>query len=113
MNNQEISEITLRAKETYSSTLKENLVLITDAYKEDRLKSQGCLVCYYIHGERFGGAAMTHSKCSMCNKSLTFGTTCVDEVCSDCAALFGLCKICGGDIDMKQRKKGWVPHEKI
>lgn len=74
-----------------------------DIYKELRVIAQECQRCYYI--TKVGGASMTTVLCGICEKEMMFGSTCTDTVCLDCAKKHRLCKHCGGDIDMKTRRK--------
>lgn len=80
----------------------------TDPEKAKRIASQQCAFCYYASG-RIGGAAMTSVQCGLCDKDLLFGNTCVDVLCPECAKTSSLCKHCGSDIDMKERRKRVLP----
>ena len=64
-----------------------------------------CKYCSYIKTTRIGGSAMTESECGLCEKMMVFSSTVVDRLCRDCAERNLLCKHCGGDIDMKIRRK--------
>jgi len=83
--------------------------LEADPDKKKRLQAQECKSCFYVLG-KLGCAAMTSRECSCCGKDMMFGSTCTDALCLDCAKKHGLCKHCGGDIDMKQRRK-WPEQE--
>jgi hypothetical protein len=74
-----------------------------DPNKEKRLAVAECIVCH--GGSRIGGAACTSRQCGLCSLTIHSGNTCVDVLCMDCAKANGLCKHCGGDIDMKDRRK--------
>ncbi len=86
-------ESTLEAAEKYRS----------DPNREKRKEMAECLVC--SEARRIGGCAMTTAICGICGKELLFGNTCVDVLCLDCAKANQLCKHCGGDIDLKDRRK--------
>lgn len=77
--------------------------MVNDVTCDQRRDAQECPVCFY--SQKIGGASMTESKCSMCGKELIFGNTNTDELCIGCATVHGLCKHCGGDIELKQRRK--------
>ncbi len=74
-----------------------------DTSKQKRIDAQECQRCFYVG--KMGGCAMTSSPCGLCEKDMMFGSTCVDRLCIECAVEHRLCKHCGGDIDMKQRRK--------
>lgn len=78
-----------------------------DANRSQRLKAQECIICY--GGSRIGGAACTRWTCAFCGKSGFGGNTNVDVLCIDCAKAAGLCKHCGADIDLKNRRKRTWP----
>lgn len=78
-------------------------LLIDDPKKVERNKKQECVVCFYL--PRFGGASMTTTECAICSKEMSFGSTAVDIICYDCANKNNLCKCCGADIDLKNRRK--------
>lgn len=64
-----------------------------------------CKYCTFIRPDRIGGAAMTEASCGLCQKPLMFGSTCTDRLCPDCARNNGLCKHCGADLELKDRRK--------
>lgn len=67
----------------------------SDNAKKNRLLSHLCKFCYYINTSRIGGCAITTVKCSKCEKEISFGNTCVDVLCRECAEEYKLCKHCG------------------
>lgn len=77
----------------------------SDARKPERLRSCECGYCFYINASRLGGAAMTKTECGICHKEMMFCNTCVDLVCKECSRKHQICVHCGGDIEMKHRKK--------
>jgi hypothetical protein len=79
--------------------------LANDPDKVKRLEKNECPSCFYVHSGRMGGAACTTRPCGICEKDMRFGSTCTDVICADCAKTNGLCKHCGGDIEMKHRRK--------
>lgn len=82
-----------------------------DPEKSKRHDAQQCPNCYYgdkIAG-RIGGAAMTRTQCAFCETITMFGSTAVDILCDECARKADLCKTCGADIDLKNRKNRELP----
>jgi len=77
--------------------------LIEDAEKDERKQKQECVVCYF--SKRVGGAMTTKVECAYCDRVMTFGNTCTDVMCIDCARKRRLCKHCGADIELKNRRK--------
>lgn len=75
-----------------------------DPQRAARLEKSECKSCFYLYG-KLGGAAMTLSACGVCDTERHFANTCVDALCKICADKLGLCKHCGADIDLKQRRK--------
>lgn len=75
----------------------------SDKNREERLKACECIVCY--GSSRIGGAAITFSSCSICKADLNSGNTNIDMLCKKCANDNGLCKHCGSDIDLINRRK--------
>lgn len=79
-----------------------------DADRKKRLLSALCPVCYY-NQSRIGGAACTRAQCAFCDAILNSGNTNIDVMCQRCAASYGLCKHCGADVDLKNRRKRVLP----
>lgn len=78
--------------------------ILSDANKAARAEKCQCAACFYVRS-RIGGAAMTHRDCGICGKDQLYSSTSTDVICMECARTNGLCKHCGGDIDMKPRRK--------
>lgn len=76
-----------------------------DTDKQRRLVEQNCKRCFY--GSRIGGAAMTTQPCMCCHTQVMYGSTATDALCMDCAKENDLCKRCGGDIELRTRRKDW------
>ena len=74
-----------------------------DEDKAARILAQECQGCFYLR--KAGGAMMTSRQCGLCDTEVHSCNTCIDRLCTDCARKNRLCKHCGGDIDMKQRRK--------
>ena len=80
-------------------------VVASDARKIKRLKRHECKACFY--SSRMGGAAMTTRPCMSCGSDEMYGSTATDVLCMECAAKHELCKHCGGDLEMRTRRKDW------
>ena len=76
-----------------------------DKDKKARIENCLCKNCFYINNARIGGAAMTDRECGICSLLMHFASTCTDDLCLTCSKRNGLCRRCGGDIDMKIRRK--------
>lgn len=78
-----------------------------DPNKQERRDSQKCVVCFY--SQTVSGASTTDRQCAFCNNVITSGNTNVNVLCSGCAGQTGLCRQCGGDMEMKNRRKRIFP----
>lgn len=96
---------TERAKYVANEAIAYAKDLQNDPDKKQRLSECVCPVCYYRRVGRIGGARMTFSSCGGCSCRLSSGNTCVDVLCEKCAAERGCCKQCGGDLNLKMRRK--------
>ena len=76
-----------------------------DEKKDERLAKQECKACFYM--QRLGGAAMTSQPCMSCHEDQMYSSTSTDALCKPCAKSAELCKHCGGDINMRTRRKVW------
>ena len=74
-----------------------------DRRREERLKRHECVRCFYAG--RYGGSMVVTVECAVCAAPLTFGNTCADLLCEGCARERGLCRRCGADMDLKNRRK--------
>jgi len=74
-----------------------------DPEKRKRLEECLCPICYY-EKSRIGGSAIRTVEC-VCGKEMHFANTCTDNLCDDCAEDRGCCKHCGGDLNIKLRRK--------
>lgn len=104
-----ITNITFVQQDRLDATIKHAALISADAQKAERHAVAECVLCYtgYSNG-RLGGARCTTVLCGLCDKELHFGSTCVDRLCLECAKAHGLCKHCGADVDLKQRRKLWL-----
>lgn len=94
-----------RAKEQIQHILQLAERIASDVEKEKRESMHLCLCCYYARSQRIGGAAITSKPCGVCEETMQFGSTATDAVCDSCAKEQGLCKQCGADIELAERRK--------
>lgn len=78
-----------------------------DADREKRLGALECPSCFYIRSSRVGGASMTTWYCGVCAEEGLHGSTAVPRVCRRCAEKHSLCVQCGGDLNMRERRRKW------
>ena len=78
-----------------------------DPDRKERLAAMECVLCW--KSSRIGGAAITPAHCAFCGLEMVHGSTNVDAMCLSCAKHAGLCKHCGADIDLKNRRKRDLP----
>ena len=81
----------------------------SDRLKQERLDKSECKICFYVSG-RMGGCAMTQRPCSICGKDYWYGSTCTDALCMECAREHELCKHCGADRELRERRRNfkWI-----
>jgi hypothetical protein len=80
------------------------LNISADTNREDRLEKSLCLVCYHYRS-RAGGQAITHKPCDICLEDMCFASTCTDKLCKTCSKKLKVCTRCGGDMELKTRRK--------
>lgn len=76
--------------------------IIADDKKDIRQTEKLCIFCYYT--SVIAGDAFTNSKCFRCNIEMTFSSTSTDKYCLNCATIHNLCKHCGADINLTEKK---------
>jgi hypothetical protein len=79
----------------------------TDPDWDQRRCAALCQVHFYA-GLGMGGAAMTKFTCSICDKEQWSGSTNVDVLCSECAHMHTLCRHCGADLDLRDRRRKYA-----
>jgi len=98
-----IERTTDNAKAAVEHYVDRALELRFDPRKSERLPKQECVVCFYT--SRVAGAACSQRPCALCGIKLYSGSTHVHTLCIPCAKLNSLCCDCGGDIDLKLRRR--------
>ncbi len=96
---------TERAKSRIKSIIERYEHVIKDPKKAERIVACECVSCFYSDG--IGGAAITNRPCMSCGVNQLYGSTYTDVLCLDCANTHSLCKHCGGDLEMRVRRKEW------
>lgn len=82
-----------------------------DTDKQQRLEATLCKVCWYLR-DGIGGAAITNRPCGLCLADQRFSSTDTNLLCSNCAQAHELCKCCGADLHLRQRRqKPWPESE--
>lgn len=77
-----------------------------DAERHHRWDVSECVYCYGPYGaDRQGSTCTVRMECGLCDKIVAFATSNFDLLCVECARKNGLCKHCGGDVDLKVRRK--------
>lgn len=96
---------TERAKDYVRRVIDAAKEIETDARRKERIEAHECKACFY--GSRIGGSAMTSQPCMSCGEAQMYGSTNTDALCMTCATAHVLCKHCGGDLEMRTRRKDW------
>jgi len=105
MNKGNMICVTERAKARVKAQIALVEEILIDARKLERLKRHECKACFY--NGRIGGSAMTARECMCCGEIQYYGSTATDVLCMTCAVKHKLCKHCGGDLEMRTRRKEW------
>jgi hypothetical protein len=87
------------------SILKKAELLKSDQDQEQRIGKSLCICCYYVNNARIAGCAITDRQCGLCETVMRFSSTATDVTCLDCAKRNDICKQCGADIDLTNRKR--------
>ena len=103
-----IRQANAQQKQRLNYWRKQLLLEEEDPQREKRLEESLCTGCFY-EKSRIGGAAITFRQCAFCTEMLNSGNTNIDIMCRDCAKAAGLCRHCGCDIDMKNRRQYALP----
>lgn len=96
---------TSRSKERVEDTLALAERIKSDLDMDERKKAQLCKACFYFTA--LGGSRITSRECAGCGKDQVYGSTNTDALCMDCARKHSLCKHCGGDLEMRVKRRNW------
>lgn len=110
MNIGNITGATERAKARVNDLISLAEDVKNDTKKKERLEKHECKACFYF--SRIGGAAITKRPCMSCGNEMIYGSTNTDVLCIECARNHVLCKHCGGDLEMINRRKKWTNQQK-
>lgn len=105
MNKGNMIAATERAQQRVKAWIDHAATVRADARKAERLAALECKACFY--SDRIGGQTITTRPCMSCGSREVYGSTNTDVLCSLCAAAGDLCKHCGGDREMRARRKAW------
>ena len=89
----------------------ERVIALAAAMDEDidkpaRIARGLCPSCHY-DGARMAAAACTTQPCAACGVPQSYGSPATDVLCLPCATEHSLCKRCGGDREMRVRRRKW------
>lgn len=103
---QKIDRVSIERKNSFNKhhiqSTRERLAAF-DSYKVNK-DTDLCGYCAVFMPDRIGGSVMTTVCCAVCEKDMMFSNTNTDVLCSECAIENQLCKHCGGDVELKNRR---------
>ena len=88
-----------RNKDHVEGTTARLIQYYADKDKKTRKETHMCRYCFYFNTSRIGGSAITSVGCANCDIKMTFGNTCTDVFCDECADQLKMCKHCGAKMD--------------
>jgi len=109
MDRHSVDSSTYISRHHLAAIVKSALAADQDNDRVKRLQLSLCRSCHYF-GNGIGGAAMTTRPCGICQTPVTYGSTCTDALCLNCAKKHSLCKHCGADRELRphRRKFDWI-----
>ena len=105
MNKGNMIGATERAQQRVRAWIEKAEEVAADTSKRERIAALQCKACFYA--SRLGGAAITCRPCMSCGSRELYGSTATDVLCAPCATAGDLCKCCGGDRELRARRKAW------
>lgn len=96
---------TERAQQRVKGWIEHAAEVQADARKAERIARLECKACFYT--SRIGGAAITYRPCMSCGSRECYASTATDVLCAPCATAGDLCKHCGGDRELRARRRKW------
>lgn len=78
-------------------------ILLEDRAHDIRVDNNVCQLCYYTSRQATNMSVRTN--CQLCEVDMLFGNSNTNKLCKDCAIKYRLCKRCGGDMELKDRRK--------
>lgn len=110
MNSANMLAWTERARSRVHAWIKLSNDVTLDIRRLERLDRSSCKACFY--GVRVGGRSMTDQPCMCCGKDELYSSTDTDVLCIQCAEKHSLCKHCGGDLEMCNKRRDWPVSDK-
>lgn len=105
MNKANMISATNRSKSNFDSLLKLAGEMEGDLRADERLYNNECRSCFY--GGRVSCPRSTMRRCMCCGEAQYYSSTATDVLCLDCATKHKLCKRCGGDLEMRTKRRNW------
>lgn len=101
-----MSNATHFSKRYTEEVIEEARNIENDTQRAERKAQSLCKACFY-RGGRVGGATLTSQPCMSCGEIQHYGSTATDALCLECAKKHELCKQCGGDRELRERRRNW------
>lgn len=77
---------------------------VEDPERKKRRAEATCRPCYYLR-MRVGGSMITSKRCRICGEDVSYASTATGETCVPCAKKHRLCRWCGADVELRERRK--------
>ncbi len=105
LNLDQISRGTLSSEDRIKFFQRVAAHLELDTQKETRRKCHECKACYYTN-RSIAGQAFSDRPCRniQCRTRSRHPNTDVPAFCEDCAKTYGICRRCGGDLELAERR---------
>lgn len=99
-----VNTLTAHNASAIDSELSKLAILASDADVLPRRAARRCRACEYLKRYRLAGQMFTAWSCRLCAEPQpSHHNTAVPRLCMGCAAAYGLCAECGGDIETRHR----------
>lgn len=79
--------------------------LINDPDKVARIKKCECRWCFY--SPKWHAGMPRAYQCGVCGVDHVRGNPLIIKICQQCATKHSLCRECGGDLEMRARRRNW------
>ena len=76
--------------------------VVEDPERAERLAKPECVLCHYYFSH--AGVGIKKDECGLCGKEMR-GSSNMDLLCPECAREHRLCRHCGADLELKNRRK--------
>jgi hypothetical protein len=98
---------TSQANETAESVQRRVDRYNADEDRDQRVAESTCKTCWYHRRNRMCTSSYTKWLCGVCMREYMHHNGCVPTVCKTCAEDHALCRDCGGDLRMRERRRKW------